>query len=74
MLAGTSRQYDSLMVDDRVTLLGWALVHLAALTLAGWRRSLAYHAGLTATTLWVEGTTTVLLLAVWSLARFGYVP
>lgn len=73
-LVGTSRQYDDLMVDHRVALLGLGIVHLVGLALAGWRRPLAYYATLTATTLWIECATTVLLLGVWSLARFGYIP
>lgn len=74
VLVGTSRQYDDLMVDYRVALVGWGIVHLAVLTMAGWRRSLACYATLTVTTLWIECTMTMLLLTVWSLARFGYVP
>jgi len=74
VLVGTSRQYDDLMVDHRVALVGWGIVHLAALTVTGCRRRLAYCATLTATTLWIECAMTVLLLVVWSLARFGYIP
>ncbi|HOG48850.1 MAG TPA: hypothetical protein PLJ35_20825 [Anaerolineae bacterium] len=74
VLVGTSRQYDDLMVDHRVALLSWGIVHLAVLTVAGWRRPLAYCAILMTTTLWIECASTVLLLAVWSLAGFGYMP
>ncbi len=40
VLVGTSRQYDDLMVDDRMALLGWGIAHTRRAHL-GWLAALA---------------------------------